>query len=75
MGGLKNVYVHGIFTKKLVKQRGVLSILGHGRVKGMIKQNEIGKSTRVITMRSKPNYVEFVLLQLLLMLLLWFLLL
>ena len=31
--------------------------------------------TRLITMRSKPNYVEFVLLQLLLMLLLWFLLL
>ena len=31
--------------------------------------------TRLITMRSKPDYVEFVLLQLLLMLLLWFLLL
>ena len=46
MGGLKNVYVHGIFTKKLVKQRGVLSILGHGRVKGMIKQNEIGKTKK-----------------------------
>ena len=46
MGGLKNVYVHGIFTKKLVKQRGVLSILGHGRVKGMIKQNEIGRTKK-----------------------------
>ena len=32
--------------KKLVKQRGVLSILGHGRVKGMIKQNEIGKTKK-----------------------------
>ena len=31
--------------------------------------------TRLITMRSKPDYVEFQLLQLLLMLLLWFLLL
>ena len=31
--------------------------------------------TRLITMRSKPNYVEFVLLQLLLVLLLWYLLL
>ena len=33
--------------KKLVKQRSVLSILGHGRVKGMIKQNnEIGKTKK-----------------------------
>ena len=59
-----------LFTgKRYSSQSGIIKKIRDRLIQG--KNN----TTRLITMRSKPDYVEFVLLQLLLMLKLWFLLL